>query len=190
MQANTSDKCYVYFDVYKLPIINNVTTSSTSDSITVNVEAIKGDADIHNYYFSINNGEYFSFTIIIIFLNNLNSSTSYNIKIYATDTNNKTSEIYNIAASTFGNPITFTIGNTEYQAAEGMTWREWVNSSYNTGGYIITTNSMIGEIVGLNANRGLSVSVDEVSKLQVIIYLGFLDSIKRAINQPKCITVL
>lgn len=53
-----------------------------------------------------------------------------------------------------------------------MTWREWVNSSYNTGGYIITTNSMIGEIVGLNANRGLSVSVDEVSKLQVIIYLG------------------
>ena len=71
-----------------------------------------------------------------------------------------------------------------------MTWREWVNSSYNTGGYIITTNSMIGEIVGLNANRGLSVSVDEVSKLQVIIYLGFLESIKRAINQPKCITVL
>ena len=68
MQANTSDKCYVYFDVYKLPIINNVTTSSTSDSITVNVEAIKGDVDIHNYYFSINNGEYFSFTIIIIFL--------------------------------------------------------------------------------------------------------------------------
>ena len=41
MQANTSDKCYVYFDVYKLPIINNVTTSSTSDSITVNVERLK-----------------------------------------------------------------------------------------------------------------------------------------------------
>lgn len=31
--------------------------------------------------------------------------------------------------------ITFTIGNTTFQAEEGMTWAEWVDSEYNTGGY-------------------------------------------------------
>jgi hypothetical protein len=31
--------------------------------------------------------------------------------------------------------ISFTIDETEYQALEGMTWAEWVDSSYNTGGF-------------------------------------------------------
>lgn len=33
--------------------------------------------------------------------------------------------------------ISFTIAGTSYQAEEGMTWGEWVNSAYNTGGFII-----------------------------------------------------
>ena len=33
--------------------------------------------------------------------------------------------------------ITFTINDTEYQAEEGMTWGEWVESNYNTGRYSI-----------------------------------------------------
>lgn len=33
--------------------------------------------------------------------------------------------------------INFTIANTPYQAEEGMTWEQWVNSSYNTGGYFV-----------------------------------------------------
>ena len=32
------------------------------------------------------------------------------------------------------NLITFTIDGTEYQAVEGMTWEQWVNSDYNTIG--------------------------------------------------------
>lgn len=31
--------------------------------------------------------------------------------------------------------ITFTINDTSYQAEEGMTWKDWVNSEYNTDGY-------------------------------------------------------
>ena len=34
--------------------------------------------------------------------------------------------------------ISFTIADIVYQAEEGMTWEEWVNSSYNTSGFIIT----------------------------------------------------
>lgn len=33
--------------------------------------------------------------------------------------------------------IEFTIDNTTYDAEEGMTWDEWVESEYNTGGYNI-----------------------------------------------------
>lgn len=33
------------------------------------------------------------------------------------------------------NLITFTIGNAEYQAEEGMTWEEWCDSEYNTESY-------------------------------------------------------
>lgn len=33
--------------------------------------------------------------------------------------------------------ISFTINITTYQAEEGMTWAEWIASSYNTGGYYL-----------------------------------------------------
>lgn len=33
--------------------------------------------------------------------------------------------------------INFTIDGTPYQAEEGMTWEEWINSNYNTGGFEI-----------------------------------------------------
>ena len=33
--------------------------------------------------------------------------------------------------------ITFTIDGDEFQAEEGMTWSEWLNSSYNINGFII-----------------------------------------------------
>ena len=40
--------------------------------------------------------------------------------------------------------ISFTIAGTSYQAEEGMTWSEWVASSYNTGGFINGTTSAGG----------------------------------------------
>jgi hypothetical protein len=33
------------------------------------------------------------------------------------------------------NLISFTIDGTSYQAEKGMTWAEWCDSSYNTGGF-------------------------------------------------------
>ena len=54
------------------------------------------------------------------------------------------SEIGTVQAA--ANLISFTIAGTSYQAEEGMTWEQWVNSSYNTDGYIITgaSNNYIG----------------------------------------------
>ena len=33
------------------------------------------------------------------------------------------------------NLISFTIDGTEYQAEEGMTWQDWIDSEYNVDGY-------------------------------------------------------
>src|SRR5699024_12594592 len=55
---NTSDRCYIYFDVYNKAVINNVTSSVTNNSITVKVSATTGENPISRYYYSINNGEY------------------------------------------------------------------------------------------------------------------------------------
>lgn len=38
------------------------------------------------------------------------------------------------------NLISFTIDGTSYQAQEGMTWEQWVASSYNTGGFKVVSN--------------------------------------------------
>lgn len=42
-----------------------------------------------------------------------------------------------------GGLINFTIDGTSYQAEEGMTWGEWVNSSYNTNDFIIDMDDQI-----------------------------------------------
>ena len=39
--------------------------------------------------------------------------------------------------------ISFTIDGTSYQAEQGMTWAQWVDSSYNTGGDFISLNNQI-----------------------------------------------
>ena len=38
--------------------------------------------------------------------------------------------------------ISFTIDGTTYQAESGMTWFEWVNSEYNTGGFFLSVGSI------------------------------------------------
>ena len=62
--------------------------------------------------------------------------------------------IYNLAHN--GNKlITFTIDGTTYQAMNGMTWREWVDSEYNTDGFVYVAdlgNIMLADEVSQNSN--------------------------------------
>jgi hypothetical protein len=46
------------------------------------------------------------------------------------------------------NLITFTIKNTEYQAKEGMTWEEWINSEYNTESFM-SVDPNVGNLGGM-----------------------------------------
>ena len=50
--------------------------------------------------------------------------------------------VYNDGEAPGGNLITFTIDETEYQAEEGMTWGEWVDSEYNTANYMFAQGNI------------------------------------------------
>ena len=82
-------------DAYKLPTITEITTSSTSDSITINVNATPGDGSIVSYHYSKDDGSNYqtsnsnSYTF-----SDLTKNTTYYLKIYATDSNGRTSTLY------------------------------------------------------------------------------------------------
>ncbi len=64
-----------------------------------------------------------------------------------TDSNYTNGDLYLVEGG--ATLINFTIDGTAYQAEEGMTWQEWVNSSYNTYGCTIEGSSVKG-----NGNNG------------------------------------
>lgn len=60
--------------------------------------------------------------------------------------------------------ITFTINGTTYQAVDGMTWAEWCDSEYNTGGfYVYPTGNQICDAVGyVRTKDGVSVLPSDI----------------------------
>ena len=70
-----------------------------------------------------------------------------------------------------GNLITFTIEDVEYQAEEGMTWGEWVESDYNTNTFIIVDNT-IQQGLTLIDNVSTSVMIVKNKVYYIIIQNG------------------
>lgn len=56
-------------------------------------------------------------------------------------------------------PIEFELDNIIYYADYDMTWGEWINSSYNTGGWIV---DQYGNIRSEKGDRGLFETLDEI----------------------------
>lgn len=105
MVGNISDKCYAYFDKYNFPVISNViSTNVNSDSITVSVTAEKGTNDIVSFYYSIsvndNDTNYVSDSSSVHTFSGLTMNTNYYIKVYAMDSNGKSSNIYTLSLKT------------------------------------------------------------------------------------------
>ena len=87
-------------DTYRLPTIS-VSTSSTTNSITVNVNATPGDGSIVSYHYSRDNGSNYTTSSSNSYtFSGLTSGTPYYLKVYVTDSNGRTSGIFNITAST------------------------------------------------------------------------------------------
>ena len=66
------------------------------------------------------------------------TGTAGQFVVIGNDGNVTTKTIPLAEEATFGiSLISFTIENTSYQAEEGMTWTEWIESEYNVDGYRI-----------------------------------------------------
>ncbi len=85
--SSGSDKCYVYFDKYNVAKITNVTSTKTTNSVTLTVTTQAGENPIDKYYFSKDDGNSYeeSSTSSYTF-SGLNDNTTYKFKVYAKDT--------------------------------------------------------------------------------------------------------
>ena len=100
--SNKSDNCYVYFDKYDGVWIDNVSiTNVTGSSVTLDISATSENGSITTYYYSLNDSEeYQETTSNPITINDLNTLTEYKISIYAIDSTNARSNIYEVIVST------------------------------------------------------------------------------------------
>ena len=87
LKTNTSERCYVYFDRYILPLINNVTTSNIeTDSITL---------------YSNNNGSSYETSNSNTYtFSGLDMGTVYNFSVYVEDSAGYVSEVYTLSGTT------------------------------------------------------------------------------------------
>ncbi|MBE6140404.1 MAG: hypothetical protein E7172_02585 [Firmicutes bacterium] len=86
-------------EVYVLPSITKVESSSTYNSITLTTTAVKGREEISKYWYSIDGGEFVEGTSSKTF-NGLEESKEYNFKVKVSDINERYSEEYSLSAST------------------------------------------------------------------------------------------
>ena len=81
-------------DAYVLPKVTNVSTSSTSSSITINVSASGGTGNVVKYYYSKDNGSnYVESTSSSYTFSNLTSDATFYVKVYVKDSNNRESSV-------------------------------------------------------------------------------------------------
>ena len=81
-------------DAYVVPSITNVTTTSTSSSITINITGQNGDGTINKYYYSKDNGSnYVESTSSSYTFSNLTGNTTFYIKVYVKDSNERVSSV-------------------------------------------------------------------------------------------------
>ena len=128
LKGNISDKCYAYFDKYNLPVIKNAVVSNiTSTSLTINVTSEKGTNDIASYYYSIssnsNDTNFVNDVSNSYSFSNLISNTTYYIKVYAVDSNGKSSDIYSLSQKT---KVVYTWG--KYDIKETTNYKVQTNS--------------------------------------------------------------
>ena len=99
--SNKSDNCYVYFDKYDGVWIDNVSvTNVTGSSVTLDISATSENGSITAYYYSLNDSEYIESNTNPITINDLNKLTEYKISIYAIDSTNARSNIYEVIVTT------------------------------------------------------------------------------------------
>ena len=106
-------------DAYVVPSITNVTTTSTTNSITIKVTGKNGDGTINKYYYSKDNGSnYVESTSNSYTFSNLTSNTTFYIKVYVKDKNNRISSTFTTSVKT-KNPTLASFIISKYNGVQG-----------------------------------------------------------------------
>ena len=88
-------------DTYQVPTITNVSTSSTTNSITINVTASNGDGNITTYMYSRDNGSnWYESTSNSYTFSGLTSNTTFYVQVKVVDNNGKESAVSNTTVTT------------------------------------------------------------------------------------------
>ena len=160
---------------YNYPVVNSVSHTSTLNSITLSVNATKGDNDIVKYYYSKDNGQTFeeSDSNSYVF-NNLKDTTEYKIKVKVLDSYGRysTEFVKAISTETYILPsITNVTPTTKYnQISVSVVGANGTNNiskyyySINDGAYTESTNSSY-TFTGLNEKTNYSIKVKVVDTL-------------------------
>ena len=160
---------------YNNPVVNSVSHTSTLNSITLSVNATKGDNDIVKYYYSKDNGATYeeSDTNSYVF-NNLKDTTEYKIKVKVLDSYGRysTEFVKAISTETYILPsVTSVTPTTKYnQISVSVVGANGTNNiskyyySINGGAYTESTNSSY-TFTGLNEKTNYSIKVKVVDTL-------------------------
>jgi hypothetical protein len=82
------------------------------------------------------NGLYYEDSLIFNPAKDVWTNNAYKTVDFGLEEQSVSEEFYTwLTANASRKQISFTIDGTSYQAYDGMTWEEWVNSSFNTDGY-------------------------------------------------------
>ena len=168
--SNKSDACYVYFDLYNIVEISNVSTSTTYNSITVTVTTSGGENPVDKYYFSIDGGNsYQESTSPSYTFSNLTSNHEYTIQVYAKDTLGYESneETIKVTTDNYVNPVVNSVTATNVSndsitvsvsASAGTNNIQTYYYSINNGGYT-SSNTNTYTFSGLSAGTSYSIRV-------------------------------
>ena len=168
--SNKSDACYVYFDLYNIVEISNVSTSTTYNSITVTVTTSGGENPVDKYYFSIDGGNSYqeSSTPSYTF-SNLTMNHEYTIQVYAKDTLGYESneETIEVTTDNYINPTVNSVTTTDVtndsitvsvSASAGTNAIQTYYYSINNGSYQ-SSSSNTHTFSGLSAGTNYSIRV-------------------------------
>lgn len=85
MVGNSSDKCYLYFNIDTSVTINSFTVTNTETTITISMDAQSTNGAIAKYYYSIDDGENYVSSTSNTYTFNITEIRTYKIKAYAED---------------------------------------------------------------------------------------------------------
>ena len=168
--SNKSDACYVYFDLYNVVTITNVSSSKTTNSVTLTVTVDAGENPVATYYFSMDGGRSYQTSNTNTYtFSNLNYGTSYTFQVYAVDTQGYESneETIEVTTDNYVNPVVNSVTainvtnnsiTVSVNASGGTNNIQRYYYSINNGSY---TNSSSNSYTfsGLSAGQSYSIRV-------------------------------